>query len=222
MPLETPPKQYTPPPHISIFPYFHISIPPYRTPPPPHYSPFRFISIAIVTSLLNPALNLFRCLRLFSRFFFFPGLSWNRCLSWSTLTLFAVRMPLSLDSACGRSVMTDTVRPADGPVRGVGFAPRGGAFGLRELSSVGRIDENLGSRRGGAVPVPAASPKSSASIAEPGLAGGGVPAGVGAPPAAGRSPAEKRGECENRRIAGTEAAALREEQEEKEDEQQEE
>lgn len=135
---------------------------PYPYPyPPPHYSPFLFISIAIVTSLLNPALNRLRCLKLFSRLFFFPGLSWNLCLSWSTLTLFAVRMLLNLDSACGRSVVTVTVLPADGPVRGVGFAPRGGAFTLREPRSVGRIDENLvespgapgNSRRRGPAPV---------------------------------------------------------------------
>lgn len=133
-------------------------------------------------------------------------------------------MLLSLASACGRSVVTDTVLPADGPVRGVGFAPRGGIL-VRETRSIGRTDENLlsgarwESRREGAGPVLAARPNSSANFRVPDLAGGGVvvAAGVGVALAAGGSPTDKRGEWENRRILIEE-----QEEEEEEDEQQEE
>lgn len=67
--------QTRPPPPM---PQKHQAISPKNPPiliPISHYNPFLFISIAIVTSLLNPALNRLRCLKLFSRLFFFPGLS---------------------------------------------------------------------------------------------------------------------------------------------------
>lgn len=122
-------------------------------------------------------------------------------------------IPLSLDSACGRSLTTETDLPAEGPVLGIGLAPRGGEFGLiPEAYSGGRTEPK--SRRFGAVPVLATRSKRSA-IESVGV--GGVGAGVGVASASGVSVAVpvgrellsvgKRGEDRVKcRIARTECA----------------
>ena len=108
---------------------FVISTSPYHTlplPPDSAYHPFLVNAETLPTTSLNPSLNLFRHLWLFSLFLFNPGLSWNRCLLKSALTLFRARSELSWPNPRTRSRPLDGSRSMLRPVE----ASRRGYFDL--------------------------------------------------------------------------------------------